>query len=118
MEGESHLIIFPQSAAILKAGLFCDLVGMNQRAPLTTRQRVSETRHGPKHALMVPALSPCVGGKMGGTGLRLSITQCGWIMDTVLHSQPFANPCSKEPFPGCAERSMGLILEAYSYLFI
>lgn len=83
MEGESHLIVFPQSVAILKAGLFCDLVGMNQRAPLTTRQMVSETKHGPKHAFMVPALSPCVGGKMGGAGLRLSITQNvagSWIL--------------------------------------
>lgn len=63
MEGESHLIFFPQSIAIVKAGLFCDLVGLNQRA--LTRQRVPETKHGPKHVFMVPALSPCVGGKMG-----------------------------------------------------
>lgn len=34
-------------------------------------------------------------------------SECGWIMDTVLHSQPFANPCSNATFPGCAERFNG-----------
>lgn len=121
MEGESHLIFFPQSIAILKAGLFCDLVGMNQRAPLTTRQRVSETKHGPKHAFMVPALSLCVGGKTGGGGavVRLSITgnvAGSWILFSTANH--LLIPAAMQPSLLAPNVSMGLILEAYSYLFI
>lgn len=78
-----RLIFFPQSVAILKAGLFCELVGMNQRTPFTPRQRVSENKVWAKAWCYVPALSPCAGGKMGGAGLRLSITQNvagSWIL--------------------------------------
>lgn len=119
MEGESHLIFFPQSAAILKAGLFCDLVGMNQRSPLPTRQRVSETKRGPKHAFMVPALSPCVGGKTGGAVLRLSITRNvagSWILFSTANH--LLIPAAMQPSLVVPNVSMGLILEAYSYLFI
>lgn len=109
MEGESHLIFFPQSIAILKAGLFCDLVGMNQRAPLTTRQRLCfwNKAWAKVCAYGFCSESVCRRKDWWRSTEAVHHWECGWIMDTVLHSQPFANPCSNATFPACAERFNG-----------